>query len=102
MHMHTQPSIQGFEDGVVKLKLQVSNYFPMASCQPLVFSQNVSQSIRHNFSLEGPIQQFKHFSVANNELFHMVHLTQKYFSTQILQFFALVPWINIHETANFE
>ena len=25
-------------------------------------------------------QQFKHFSVACNELFHMVHLTQKMFS----------------------
>ena len=28
-------------------------------------------------------QQFKHLLVACNELFHLIHLTQKYFSTQI-------------------
>ena len=43
-------------------------------------------------------QQFKHFSVAYNELFHMVCLTQNCFSTQIWPFFALVPWINIHDS----
>ena len=47
-------------------------------------------------------QQFQHFSVAINVLFHMVHLTQKCFSTQIWPFFALVPWINIHVLAYFE
>ena len=47
-------------------------------------------------------QQFKHFSVACDELFHMVRLTQKCFPTQIWSFFALVPWINIHEMAYFE
>ena len=36
-------------------------------------------------------QHLKHFSVANNDLFHMVHLIEKYFSNQILQFLALVP-----------
>ena len=35
-------------------------------------------------------QQFKHLSVAYNELFHMVHLTQKCFSTQIWSFFLIV------------
>ena len=46
-------------------------------------------------------QEFKHFSVACNELFHMVRLTQKYFSTQIWSFFLIVPWINIHENGLF-
>ena len=34
--------------------------------------------ISHKFNLEG--QQFKHFSLACNGLFHKVHLTQQYFS----------------------
>ena len=59
-------------------------------------------SISHNFSLEGQISTSKHFPVAYNELFHMVHLTQRCISTQIWPFFALVPWINIHEMDYFE
>ena len=46
-------------------------------------------------------QQFTHFYLACNVLFHMVYLTQKCFSNQIWSFFALVPWINIHEMAYF-
>ena len=38
-------------------------------------------------------QQFKHFSVAFNELFHMVHLPKKKLSTQIWLFFMLALWI---------
>ena len=36
--------------------------------------------------------QSKHFSVANNELFHKVCLTQKKLPTQIWPFFVLVPY----------
>ena len=42
------------------------------------------------------LQQFKHFSIACSKLFHMVHLNQKCFSTQIWTFIVIVPWINIH------
>ena len=47
-------------------------------------------------------QQFKHFSVACNDLFHMVHLIHKWFFTQIWPFFPFGPWINIQEMAYFE
>ena len=43
-------------------------------------------------------QQFKHFPVACNVLFHTVCLTQIFFPTQIWTFFALIPWINIHDS----
>ena len=41
-------------------------------------------------------QQFKHFSVACSELFHMARLNQKCFSTQKL--FKLFAWILIDGT----
>ena len=45
----------------------------------------------YNFNLEGPVLTIKQFSVACNELFHLVHLTQKYFSAKIL---PIVPLVN--------
>ena len=44
-----------------------------------------STSISHNFGLEGPIPTSQAFLyVACNELIHMAHLNQKYFSPQSL------------------
>ena len=43
-----------------------------------------STSISHNFGLEGPIITSQAFYVACNELIHMAHLNQKYFSPESL------------------
>ena len=43
-----------------------------------------STSISHNFGLEGQIPTSQHFYVACNDLIHMAHLNQKYFSPQSL------------------
>ena len=67
--------------------------------KPLVLQFHIWSAISSIWKVR--FQQFKHFSIADNELYHMVHSTQKYFSTQIYRFFALVPWINIHVLAYF-
>ena len=43
-----------------------------------------STSISHNFGLEGPIPTSQAFYVGFNDLIHMAHLNQKYFSPQSL------------------
>ena len=65
----------------------------LCTCKSVGFQFHIRLAITSVWKVK--FQQFKHFSVANNEFFHMVHLTQNYFSTQIWPKIALVPWIII-------